>query len=257
MIDEKRFGRRISPGLTTMVLSVFLASGDVLAAMSMDEKKSIGTEITKLYRAARAVIAKNQELINDPGKGDKGLTPDKVIEDAKTNYKAAGGIDFKPDDKSTFKGQAQQAVLDAVKEVMTSAQPLINEKGKGFKGFLPAIFARQVADSFNKIMAGKAYIKLTAPKDYVRNRANRPDKWEDDVIEKHFKQPGYEKDKPIMEMADHKGRMAFRLMLPEYYGEPCLACHGEPKGATDITGNKKEGAKLGDLGGAISFALYE
>ena len=106
-------------------------------------------------------------------------------------------------------------------------------------------------------MYRKAFIKLTAPKDYIRNRANKPDAWEDGVIEKSFKKPDYKKDAPFFEMADHNGKKAFRLILPEYYGEPCLACHGEPKGAMDITGNKKEGAKLGDLGGAISFALYE
>ena len=37
----------------------------------------------------------------------------------------------------------------------------------------------------------------------------------------------------------------------------CLKCHGEPKGAKDITGGKKEGGKLGELGGAISFVLYK
>jgi len=27
-----------------------------------------------------------------------------------------------------------------------------------------------------------------------------------------------------------KGRPAFRMMVPEYYSESCLACHGTPKG---------------------------
>lgn len=257
MINGKLLSRCFSLGLTAIVLSAFLASGDALAAMSLEEKQDIGFETTKIYRAARAVIAKSQKLINDPEIGDKGLTPEKVVEETKVNYKAAGGTDLKMADKSTFKGQAQQAMLDAVKEVMASSQSLINQKGKGFKGLIPAIFGRQVADSFNKNIAGKAFIKLTAPKDYVRNRANRPDPWEDNVIEKSFKAPGYEKDKSFAEIADHNGKKAFRLILPEYYGEACLACHGDPKGEKDITGNKKEGAKLGDLGGAISFALYE
>ncbi|MZG53965.1 MAG: DUF3365 domain-containing protein [Nitrospinae bacterium] len=54
----------------------------------------------------------------------------------------------------------------------------------------------------------------------------------------------------------HKGKDAFRLILPEYYKQACLNCHGEPKGSKDITGGKKEGSKLGELGGAISFAIY-
>lgn len=127
---------------------------------------------------------------------------------------------------------------------------------RGLKGFLPAIFAKQMGDGFNKNSAGKAYIKLTAPKNYVRNRANRPDKWEANVIETMFKSPGYEKNKVHIENAKHKGKDAFRLILPEYYKKACLNCHGEPKGEKDITGGKKEGGKLGELGGAISFVIY-
>ncbi len=44
-------------------------------------------------------------------------------------------------------------------------------------------------------------------------------------------------------------------MLPLYYGKGCMGCHGEPKGETDVSGYKKEGAKEGDLGGAVSVKL--
>ncbi|MFQ5451215.1 MAG: DUF3365 domain-containing protein [Nitrospinaceae bacterium] len=242
--------------MSILLVSLFFA-GNAVAALSDDQKKEVGTEVTSLYRAARGVIAKNQKLINDASKGDKGLTADKVIAAAKANYKAATGKDFKLAPKSTLKGQTQAALLAAIKEVMDNGQPVINEKGKGFKGFLPAIFAKQMGDVFNKNMGGKAYIKLTAPKNYVRNRANRPDKWENDVIENQFKKPGYEKNKVFVANAKHKGRPAFRLILPEYYKKACLNCHGEPKGAKDITGGKKEGGKLGELGGAISFVVYD
>ena len=90
----------------------------------------------------------------------------------------------------------------------------------------------------------------------MRNRANRPDKWEANIIENKFKDPGYEKNKVFVGDAKHKGKPAFRLILPEYYKKACLNCHGEPKGSKDITGGKKEGGKLGELGGAISFVIY-
>ena len=241
----------------TVALFGFAAGGTAHAGMSDAEKKEIGTEVTSLYRAARGVIAKNQKLINDASKGDKGLTGEKVVAATKANYKAATGKDFKMAAASTLKGQTQAALLGAIKDVMDNAQPLINEKGKGLKGFLPAIFAKQMGDAFNKRIAGKAYVKLTAPKNYVRNRANRPDKWEHNIIEKQFKKAGYEKNKVYVENAMHKNKKAFRLLLPEYYKEACLNCHGEPKGAKDITGGKKEGGKLGELGGAISFVIYE
>lgn len=244
------FYRFFNVFVSVMLVGLFTA-GSALA-LSEEEKKDIGIEVTKLYRAARAINAKSQALINDPEKGDKGLTPDKMVNDVK-----AAVSDFKMADKSTLKGQAQVAMLDAIQETMKNAQPLINQKGKAFKGFIPAVFGKQVADSFTKTMAGKAFIKLTAPKEYVRNRANRPDEWESKVIETQFKKAGYDKDKPVIEVAPHNGRSALRLIIPEYYGEACMSCHGEPKGEVDITGSKKEGAKLGDLGGAISFAIYD
>jgi len=229
---------------------------NISEALTDEEKNEIGTEITTIFRSARGVIAKNQALINDPAKGDKGLSSDAVIATAKENYKASTGKDLVLADKSTLKGEAQAAMVESIRQIMDKAQSLINAEGKGFKGFIPAIFGKQVADNFNKLINGKAYIKLTAPKSYVRNRANRPDKWEDDVIENKFKKADYEKNKVFAEKADHNGKSAYRFLLPEYYVQACLNCHGEPKGEKDVTGGKKEGGKLGELGGAISFVVY-
>jgi hypothetical protein len=255
MKDSKYF--RISAILcfSFYLLVSFCFMGQALALSDAD-KAAIGTEVTTIYRAARGVVAKSQGIINDASKGDKGLSADVVIEKTKANYKKATGNDFKMADAGSLKEQAQTALLDSIASVMNDAQALINEKGKGLKGFLPAIFAKQMGDGFNKNIKGKAYIKLTAPKNYVRNRANRPDKWEANIIESKFKDAGYEKNKVFTENAKHKGKDAFRLILPEYYKKACLNCHGEPKGSKDITGGKKEGGKLGELGGAISFVIY-
>lgn len=239
-------------------LFVFGLPGSVIKvqALSLEENKEVALEITRLFRSARAVISVHQSMINDPDKGDKGLSPDKVIEEAKAQYKKVSGREFRLEAGTTLKGLGQLAMLNAIREVMSNAQPLINERGRGFKGFLPAVFARLVADSYNRLMKGRAYIKLTAPRQYIRNRSNRPDKWEHNVIENQFRKADYTRDKPFEENARHRGRSAFRLIIPEYYDKTCLPCHGEPKGERDITGGKKEGGKLGDLGGAISFAIY-
>lgn len=256
MSIRKDLLKYVSVSLAIALLYSSMFVGQASAALSDDDKKAIGTEITTIYRAARGVVAKNQKLINDATKGDKGLSADVVIAATKANYKKASGKDFKMADKATLMGQCQAALIDSIKQVMDNAQALINEKGKGLKGFLPAIFAKQMGDGFNKNISGKAYIKLTAPKNYVRNRSNRPDKWEANVIETMFQDAGYEKNKVHTENAKHKGKDAYRLILPEYYKQACLNCHGEPKGEKDITGGKKEGGKLGELGGAISFVIY-
>ncbi|MCI0541386.1 MAG: DUF3365 domain-containing protein [Verrucomicrobiales bacterium] len=140
---------------------------------------------------------------------------------------------------------------------MTEAQPLINEKGKGFKGFLPAVFARQVGERTSEKLSSKVSIKLTAPKDFLRNRANRPDDWETNVMETKFRSASWEKGKSFAESGAHKGKKGYRLALPEYYGESCLSCHGGPKGERDITGGLKEGGQLNELGGAISVVVYD
>jgi hypothetical protein len=216
----------------------------------------LSRQIATLFRSARGVISDNQELINDASKGDKGLSPEVVIEAAKAKFETANGSALPASDTGSLDDEARKAMLAAITKVMTDAQPLINEQGKGFKGFLPAVFGKQVADNFSERMDGKMFIKLTAPKAYVRNRANRPDEWETSVIETKFKGSEWKNGEAFFENSAVKGRDAFRLIIPEYYAESCLKCHGDPKGEVDITGGKKEGGKLGELGGAISIGVY-
>lgn len=233
-----------------------LCMGVFSPSIALASDEDVAKEMATLFRAARGVIAKNQKHINDPLIGDKGLSADVVMEQAKANYKAATGHDLVID-LETKTGQFLQAEVNAIRAVMDENQDLINEKGKALKGFLPAIFAAHVASKTSAALSGKASIKLTAPKSYVRNRKNRPDKWEHNVIENMFKSSEWIKNKTFSEVANVKGKEAFRFILPEYYKEGCLGCHGQPKGELDITGGKKEGGVLGELGGAISVLIYQ
>ncbi|QFU22124.1 DUF3365 domain-containing protein [Shewanella eurypsychrophilus] len=243
----------ITPRILVSLVCVFLfVFADIQLALA-NSNTEVSQELTTLYRAARKVISVNQQHINDASIGDKQLSGKLVAEQALANYAEASGSALDTE-KLT---DAQSAMLKAVEDVMDENQELINEQGVGFKGFLPAIFARQVANKFSASMAGKMKIKLTAPKSYVRNRANRPDKWEHNVIETMFKRVDYQKGTPFSEEASVKGKEAFRFILPEYYGKSCLGCHGMPKGERDITGGKKEGGVLGELGGAISLIIYQ
>ncbi len=236
----------------TIVLALIaaLAAAPIELYATPAQEKS-AQEIALLFRASRKVIADHQDLINDAAKADKGLGATVVVAKAKENYQAAAG---KPLDESD---PMLTAMLGAIGAVITEAQPLINEKGKAFKGFLPAVFARQVAERTTEKFQGKLFIKLTAPKDYLRNRSNRPDEWETAAMESKFRTAGWEKGRPLVESTTHKGKTGLRLAIPEYYGESCLSCHGGPKGERDITGGIKEGALLGELGGAISVVIYD
>jgi Protein of unknown function (DUF3365) len=97
---------------------------------------------------------------------------------------------------------------------------------------------------------------VTAPPELVRNRKARPDNFEENIIKTKLTDPGWTRGAPYSAVAETKGRKAYRVMVPEYYAQSCLACHGSPKGEVDITGYPKEGAKLDDLGGVISITLY-
>ncbi len=235
------------------VFGIFATTQPVQAATDEEIALSLAT----LLRASRAVIGKNQKHINDPNIGDKGLSADVVLKKAKANYEKAAGHSLDSIDPASVQGKLLQAELNAITEVMNDAQGNINEKGKGLKGFLPAVFARLVTQKFKAAAGGSATLKLTAPKSYVRNRANRPDKWESNIIESKFRTDGHPKNQHVTMTGKVKGKTAFRLILPEYYKQACLACHGEPKGERDITGGKKEGGKLGEAGGAISVVLFK
>jgi Protein of unknown function (DUF4239)/Protein of unknown function (DUF3365) len=216
---------------------------------------TLALNLTTLLRSAREIISHNQDLINEQAVG-KDLTATKVIEEAKTNFAKATGHSLPTLDPTSAEGKMLQAELEAIQEVMDEAQALINDPNRGFKGFLPAVFAYRVAERFSQKVGDLAYLKLTAPKELIRRRSNLPDTWEEQMIKSKFQSAGWEKGEFVAEEAELNGKNAYRLLIPEYYEASCLACHGEPKGATDISGGKKEGGKLGDLGGALSAAIY-
>ena len=234
---------------------VFIGSGNFLTIQAQDSNDTILLKMATLLRSSRKIISQNQGLINEQ-RTDKKLTGQKIIAEAKKVYSKALGEPFPKIDTSSLMGRLLQAELDAIQEVMDEAQDLINNPDMGFKGFLPAVYAKKVAQTFNKKVGKIAYLKLTAPRVWVRNRSNRPDKWESEVIEGKFKSSGWEKGKIFVQTTNLRGKLARRLIIPEYYGASCLVCHGEPKGERDITGGRKEGGKLGDLGGAISTAIF-
>jgi hypothetical protein len=158
-------------------------------------------------------------------------------------------------DPRSLEGVLLRAEMDAIVAVMDGNQASINVRGVGFKGFIPAVFARLVTEAFATRVDGRATMKVTAPIELVRNRKSRPDAWETDVIDRHFRAPVWPSGAPFAETVRTPSGPIFRLAVPEYYGPSCLACHGMPKGALDITGYPKEGARLGDLGGVISVIL--
>ena len=221
-----------------------------------NDDAAVAKSLAAMLRAGQTVVSRHQAEINNPNVGDKGFTAAKVLAEVALIYKQATGEDPNAIDPSTRRGRLLRAQMDAMTEVVNANEETINRKGLGFKGFIPAHFARLVNEAFSRRAGNEADVKFTAPPDLVRNRRAEPDRWEKQVIIEDFMLPGWPKGKEYSAVADKNGRPAFRMAVPEYYAASCLSCHGGPKGEIDISGYPKEGAAVGDLGGVISISLY-
>ncbi|MEP4783108.1 MAG: DUF3365 domain-containing protein [Erythrobacter sp.] len=239
-----------------VILSTFWPlSPDGVAAQTAEEVET-GNRLAAVLRAGRSVVSNSQDLINNPDITDKGLSGDVFYEQVIEAYLEANGEPLLHDGLDPLERKLTETQLDAMVTVINANQGLINAEGVAFKGFIPAVFARLVNEQFADEIGTSAVVKVTAPSELVRNRMARPDTWENSVIEEKFKDSSWAEGQPFFEETDVSGMPAFRMLIPEYYSESCLSCHGSPAGETDVTGFPKEGGQLGDLGGAISITLF-
>jgi hypothetical protein len=243
-------------GSLALLVAGFVLSSEVGSAAPADEDMAIARSLAEMLTAARTVISDQQDLINDPSLGDKHLTGKAVVKQAVQMYMKTTGVDPSTVDPASREGRLLRAMRAAIVEAVDDNQATINAKGTGFKGFIPAVFARLVDEAFERLAKGEASVKVTAPPELIRNRKARPDEWEVGIIKTKLLDPGWPAGQSYSATVEANGRRAFRFMVPEYYSESCLACHGSPKGEIDITGYPKEGGKLNDLGAVISITLY-
>ena len=221
------------------------------------DNKEMAIKLANLLRAGRNVVSTNQPLINDPDIGEKNFTGDKLVAEAEAIYAKRTGSPLTMDGLSERDRRLVAAQKEAMLRIVEQHQSDINKEGVGFKGFIPAVFARLVNEEFETLAGSEARVRVTAPTNLVRNRKSRPDAWEREVLETRLLADDWPKGQYYTERVDFEGRPAFRMLFPEYYRASCLSCHGQPQGELDITGYPKEGGKEGDLGGAISIVIFE
>ena len=113
---------------------------------AVDSLQSIAITIADYLTAARVVIATNQPLINDSARGDKGFTPAVYEKQVSQEFLKRSGIDIQSLMPLDDFNKSVIAIHDSAKEVIAEAQPQINESGKGFKGFISAVFGKRVGD---------------------------------------------------------------------------------------------------------------
>lgn len=236
---------RLSHFVAILIVTAIGFTGPVQAA----NEEETAALLVKLLQVGRMVVSNHQDLINDPTKGEKGFTSAYLRERVAQIFKEQTNIDLNKPARNE-QSQLLQALLESEQEVISDYQPVINKQGIGFKGVLPAVFARKAGEKFyQKRGIG---LKLTALE--VRYPANKPDPFEAEVL-KLFSDPRYPKGRQYSKTTLWEGRQVLRAMEPEYASPSCLKCHGEPRGERDITGMKKEGYKEGGLAGAISVTM--
>ena len=235
--------------LSLGLVAMLLWPQSIFAQTSQKESEQAAQLLATFLNAGRVVIERNQSLINDPRKGDKGFTPDVFERLVLGEFFQQTHIDLNhpPSSLPSPTLDLLNMLLLASKEVVADAQLVINQRGIGYKNFIPASFGSQAARKFSK--RSKVTMKQTTLD--PRNLKNAPDAYEETVLKRLANQPAL--TTPIVEWID-SGRL-LRTMMPIYYSEDCLTCHGHPKGILDISGYPREGAQVGELAGAISIQI--
>jgi len=229
------------------VLITTLSAGLLLAG---DKEESIAVAVAEYMISGRAVVAKNQALINDASKGDKGFTAAAYEAQVRQEFLARTKMDITLINKSLTDefSSTLYAVHSAAKDVIDEAQPQVNEPGKGFKGFNPAVFGARTGKKLRE--KTEVIFKQTSLR--YRGDYNKPDEFEAAVLKKF--ETG-ERGKAHFEEAVVSGKKVVRYMFPLYIEQSCLTCHGDPAGEKDVSGRIREGYKLGEVRGAISVIV--
>ncbi|MCP9452085.1 MAG: hypothetical protein NNA23_05320, partial [Nitrospira sp.] len=98
--------------------------------------------LTILLNVGRLVVERHQPLINDPEQGDKGFTPEAFERAVVAEFLHQTGLDLRhlPPSLPALARELLPVLLESGKEVVADAQLVINQRGIGYKNFIPATF---------------------------------------------------------------------------------------------------------------------
>ncbi len=119
--------------------------------------------VALLFDTGRVVVGEFQELINDKSKGNKGFTPDFFAQHVIEKFEKETKLTWGNLSEESIPPQAKKllpVLLDAQNSIIQERQTLINLKGVGFKGFIPATFGTTASLRFRSM--SDVYLKQTA-----------------------------------------------------------------------------------------------
>lgn len=176
-MNINRLGRFFA--LVAMTSVLFCGVG-----FAVEDEQSIAIAIANYLVAGRTVLAKNQSLINDPSRGDKGFTPEAYDKQATSAFlERVGNARLTLSVSDNPFNKALSAAHQSAKEVIEEAQKQINEPGKGFKGFHPAVFGARVGEKLFR----RSGIRLKQTSLKYRMGYNKPDEFEVSVLKRFEK----------------------------------------------------------------------
>ena len=235
---------------TPLILMFFLMWSSIgWAQAPREETEKTAQLLATLLNVGRLIVERNQTLIDDPRIGDKGFTPEVFEQQVLDEFIRQTNIDLKhpPSDYPALAKELLPALLQSSKAVVADAQLVINQRGIGYKNFIPATFGSQAARKFSN----RSHVKIKQTALNPRNPKNMPDAYEENLLKRLATQPV--SNTPLVEWLDNEKTL--RTLTPIYYSHDCLACHGSPRGFLDVSGYPREGAQEGNLAGAISIQI--
>ncbi|HEX8751175.1 MAG TPA: hypothetical protein VF732_08690, partial [Nitrospira sp.] len=130
----------------------------------IEEASETGRLLAILLDAGRSTIAKNQDLINDASKADKGYTSQVFERQVAEDFQRRTGVALTNLEEAKIPEMAKPLLarlMEEAKKTIDTYQSVINISGFAYKGLIPATFGTETATRFQSWSG--IYMKQTAP----------------------------------------------------------------------------------------------
>lgn len=208
------------------------------------EAKATAEKLAKAVIAARTIIFAYSKKFVDPELGDKGFSGEFFEKQWRASFEG------EMIDATSNQKRIMEKLFWAGGQVIENNQDRINLKGVAWKNFLPAKWEREMGQVFT----ARTGIVIKQPGRAYRSPVNVPDDMERAALE-YYVRAGQSESTPRSGYATWGKQEIYRHMEPIRLIQPCLACHGKPKGELDQVGFEKDGLEVGDVIGLMSVSI--